>query len=175
VARVELLSAALEQSYARLRARLDGITDEEFFWQPAPASWTIYQDRPGHWTYHYAIPDPEPAPTTTIGWQLVHLGTGKVMYHEYAYGEGRLTWPQLDIPDGAVSALDLLEKGHLLLRDDLRATDESGLDERRKTNWGESWPAWRIFSAMADHDAFHGGVIGYLRDLHYWTASGVRR
>jgi len=31
------------------------------------------------------------------------------------------------------------------------------------------WPAWRIFTTMIDHDAFHGGTIGYLRDLYYWS------
>jgi hypothetical protein len=42
------------------------------------------------------------------------------------------------------------------------------LDEPVKTNWGELWPAWRIFWVMADHDAFHGGMIGKLRDLYRW-------
>lgn len=158
----------MDKGYARLRARLAGLTDAEFFWQPLPESWTIYEDRAGHWTYHYAIPDPDPAPTTTIGWQLVHLGTCKVMYHEWAYGTARLTWPDLDIPHSAVSALDLLEVGHRLLRNDLQGTSEAQLDEPCKTNWGETWPAWRIFWAMTDHDAFHGGAIGYLRDLYYW-------
>ena len=62
----------MDDAYTRLRARLTGLTDDEFFWQPAADAWTIYEDRPGHWTYHYAIPDPEPAPLTTIGWQVVH-------------------------------------------------------------------------------------------------------
>jgi len=46
---------------------------------------------------------------------------------------------------------------------------DAHLDEPRKTNWGELWPAWRVFLTMADHDALHGGAIGYLRDLYLWT------
>ncbi len=166
----------MEEAYVRLRARIERLTDDEFFWQPAPMSWTIYKDRPGHWTYHYAVPDPDPAPITTIGWQLVHLWTCKLMYHEWAYGAARLTFPELKIPHNALPAMNKLDEGHQLLRDDLRGESESGLDEPRRTNWGDTWPAWRIFTAMTDHDAFHGGTIGYLRDLFYWrhrsSASG---
>lgn len=159
----------MDESYARLWGRLEGLTDKEFFWQPARHCWSIYEDKPGHWTYHYAIPDPKPAPLTTIGWQLVHVATCKIMYHEWAYGPARLTWPELDIPHTAESALGHLSHGQSLLRYDLGRTSESGLDEMRKTNWGETWPTWRIFWTMVDHDALHGGAIGYLRDLHHWT------
>lgn len=172
MSRVELLMTTMDRGYSRLRARSDGLTDDEFFWQPVPDSWTIYEDRPGHWTYHYAIPDPNPAPVTTIGWQLVHLGTTKFMYHEWAYGAARLTFPELDIPNNARSALDLLDEGHRLLRDDLLATSESELDEPRKTNWGQMLPTWKLFWAMIDHDALHGGMIGSLRDIYYWSRRG---
>ncbi len=90
----------MEEAYTRLRDRLEGLTDEEFFWQPVPNAWTIYQDRPGHWTY-----------------------------------------------------------------------PEAGLDQPRKTNWGEMWPAWRIFTTMIDHDALHTGTIGCLRDLYVWRSA----
>ena len=158
----------MARSYARLRARVEGLTDGEFFWQPMPNSWTIYEHRAGHWTYDYAIPDPDPAPTTTIGWQLVHLATTKLMYHEWAYGDARLTFPQIEIPSTTSGALVLLEKGQGMLADDLRGTPEANLGDPRKTNWGDLWPAWRIFTTMADHDALHGGAIGQLRDLYYW-------
>ena len=93
---VSRLRAIQDESYKRLRQRIDGLTDAEFFWEPAQGAWTIYQDRPGHWTYHYAIPDPDPAPVTTIGWQLIHLATCKVMYHDWAYGLARLTFPEIE-------------------------------------------------------------------------------
>ena len=169
MSRHEVLTAAMQESYDRLRTRLDGLTDHEFFWQPAANSWTIYEDSPGHWTYHYEIPDPVPAPITTIGWQVVHIATCKVMYHEWAFGPARLTFPDLEIPHSATTAVQFLEDGHSLLRDALANTSESDLDEPRKTNWGELWPAGRIFWSMSDHDALHGGTVGFLRDLYYWT------
>jgi hypothetical protein len=159
----------MDEVHARLRRRLEGLTDREFFWQPVSGCWTIYQQESGRWTYHYAEPDPEPAPVTTIGWQLVHLGTCKLMYHEWAYGAAQLTWPELDVPHTAEAAIALLEEGQELLRNDLRDLSDADLDDPRRTNWGSIWPAWRIFWTMADHDALHEGAIGHLRDVYYWT------
>jgi len=175
MSRVELLMATMDEGYARLRSRLVGLGDEEFSWLPVPEAWTIYKDRRDRWTYNYAVPDPDPAPLTTIGWQLVHLGTCKVMYHEWAYGAARLTFHELEIPHTASGALSLLEEGQRQLRNDLLGTSELQLDGPRKTNWGEMWPAWRIFWAMIDHDALHGGVIGCLRDLYCWTRDSSAR
>ena len=64
----------------------------------------------------------------------------------------------------------MLDRSHLALAGTLNRLSDHDLEEPRQTNWGEMWPAWRIFWTMADHDAFHGGVIGYLRDLFYWRA-----
>ena len=164
-----LLAATMEQTYARLRDRLEALTEEEFLWQPIPGAWTIYEVRPGHWTYHYEIPDPVPAPITTIAWQVVHLGTTRLMYHEWAYGPGNLTFPNIAIPHKASAAIQFLGEGYEVLRRDLEAETEDGLDLPRKTNWGDEWPAWRIFTTMIDHDALHTGAIGNLRDLYYWT------
>jgi hypothetical protein len=98
----------------------------------------------------------------------------KVIYHEWAFGEAKLTFPDLDIPESANGAIAWLERGQSLLRQDLAQLDEAELDHEKKTNWGELWPAWRIFWAMLDHDALHGGAIGHLRDLYCWTP-GVAR
>jgi hypothetical protein len=168
--RAAMLLTMMDEAFERLRSRLDGLSDEEFFWQPVPNSWTIYLDhQTSRWTYHYAIPDPVPAPVTTIGWQLVHVALCKVMYHEWAFGAAKLTWPELDVPHTAADTIALLRHGQSLLRQDLENLSEQQLDQQRKTNWGELWPAWRIFWAMLNHDAQHGGAIGHLRDLYRWT------
>ena len=164
-----VLARSMDGAYERLRDRLDGIGEDEFFWLPVANAWTIHEARPGRWTYDYAIPDPTPAPLTTIAWQVVHLGTTRLMYHDWAYGEARLTFPDIDIPHDIPGTFDLLQRGFDLLREDLENESDETLDQPRKTNWGEEWPAWRIFAEMTDHDALHTGAIGVLRDLYYWT------
>lgn len=167
VSRAELLLAMMDSAYGRLRGRLDGLTDEEFAWCPVPDCLAISRDESGRW--RYIRHGPEPAPVATIGWLVVHLALCKVMFHEYAYGSARLTWPEMAVPHTAGGAVEVLERGQGLLRADLEGLSDAALDEPRRTHWGQVWPAWRIFSVMVDHDALHGGAIGGLRDLYYWT------
>ena len=109
---------------------------------------------------------PGAAPLTTIGWRLVHVAECKSMYHEYAFGPARLTWPDLDSPHTARDAIAALERGQALLVGDLAGLRDSDLERPRLTNWGEEWPTWRVFWTMIHHDLHHGGEIGALRDLY---------
>ncbi|MGH2377231.1 MAG: DinB family protein [Candidatus Limnocylindria bacterium] len=173
---VELLARGLEDAYALIRARIEGLTDDEFFWEPVPECWTVRQDARGHWSVDYPDePHPEPPPFTTIGWRLVHVAECKIMYHEYAFGPGRLTWPEIDSAHTARTAAEQLEEGHALIRRDLGGLTDTDLERERLTNWGERWPAHRIFWTMIEHDLHHGGEIGTLRDLYRETGGGRMR
>ena len=181
---VTLLAIEMDEAYQFIRRVVDGLTDEEFFWEPVPGCWTVHPDESGRWVVDYAIPDPQPSPFTTIGWRLVHVAACKIMYHEYAFGPGKLTWDEIDYPHTAAGSITWLEEGHARLRaalDDLSGADPSpmhtdrdfatsasgqALEEMRLTNWGEAWPTWRIFWTMISHDLHHGAEIGCLRDLY---------
>jgi hypothetical protein len=164
--RLELLRMQMDEAYGPLHERMAGLTDEEFFWEPVPGCWTLRPMRNGRWDVDYAVPDPDPAPLTTIAWRVLHVATCKVMYHEYAFGPGKLTWDTIDYPHTVAAATTLLEHGQRLLTDDLAALTDDELDGDVLTNWGERWPAWRIFWTMIEHDLGHGGEIGCLRDLY---------
>jgi hypothetical protein len=164
--RAELLAAHREDAYAIFRRCVEGVSDHEFWWEPAPDCWRVFRDESGRWTHDYAEPDPVPAPFTTIGWRLTHVATCKVMYHEYAFGPGVLTWDTLETPHDVPGSLAMIERGHDLLREDLASLDDRDLDLPRRTNWGEEWPAWQIIWTMIHHDLQHGGEIGSLRDLY---------
>jgi DinB superfamily len=166
---LELLAEQMDQAFQRLRVRCRDLSDEEFFWEPVTNCWTVFRDpeAPGGWSYHYILPDPDPAPVTTIGWRLNHIALCKVMYHEYAFGQGQLTWETIETPGPARGTLALLDSAHALLEDDLRSQSDSDLQREVFTNWGELWPTWRIFHTMSDHDAQHGAEIGVLRDLFH--------
>jgi hypothetical protein len=114
----------------------------------------------------YTDPAPEPAPFTTIAWRLLHIEGCKVMYHEYAFGPGKLTWDELPVPHTAADAIASLEGSHARLRSALASLNDLDLEEMRLTNWGELWPTWRIFWTMILHDLHHGAEIGCLRDLY---------
>ena len=68
-----------------VRPRLDGLTDDEYFWEPVEGCWSI---RPraeaaapiaagaGDYVAEFEIPEPDPAPFTTIAWRLGHVIVG---------------------------------------------------------------------------------------------------
>jgi len=163
---VDLQLVQMDDAWQTLHRRLEGLTDDEFFWQPAPDCWTVRLDEDGRWVVDYARPAPEPPPFTTIGWRLLHIASCKIMYHEYAFGPARLTWDDLDTPHTAAAAIAWLEAGHDRLRAALAGLGDADLDTMRLTNWGEQWPTWRIFWTMIFHDLHHGAEIGCLRDLY---------
>ncbi|CAN5607202.1 DinB family protein [soil metagenome] len=160
------LTFTIGEAWATLRQQLAGISDQEFFWEPTPNCWQIRQADSGLWTYDYQMPPPQPAPMTTIGWRIVHLAACKIIYYDYAFGPGKLTFPELVIPHTAANAVTWLEQGHALLTSALAAYTDATLEQPKRTNWGEMLPAWRIFWILISHDLQHGAEIGCLRDLY---------
>lgn len=70
------------------RPRLEGLTDEEYLWEPAPGTWSVrrredpapasadHRVGAGEWRLDYGLPEPEPAPVTSIAWRLAHVVVG---------------------------------------------------------------------------------------------------
>src|SRR5438309_12065011 len=73
---------------AMVRTGLQGLTDDEYLWEPVTACWSVRprseqrtapdEHRPeGDWGLDIEYPDPDPPPLTTIAWRMVHM-TGSV-------------------------------------------------------------------------------------------------
>jgi hypothetical protein len=75
--RLAPLLAQFDYAWERRAQRLEGLTDGGYFWEPVPGCWNV---RPradcrtsdwaggGEWVQEFELPDPEPAPFTTIAW-----------------------------------------------------------------------------------------------------------
>lgn len=52
---------------------LPALTDDACLWEPAPGSWTVRQTVDGRWRPDWADKEPDPPPSTTIGWLTWHI------------------------------------------------------------------------------------------------------
>lgn len=102
------------------RPRLDGLTDEEYFWEPVPGSWNVrprgtgtapLQVGGGDYTIDFAIPEPKPAPVTTIAWRLGHMLVG-VLGERLAshFGGAPVSYENYEYPGKAAHALEQLDR-----------------------------------------------------------------
>jgi hypothetical protein len=163
--------------YARIRDRLDGLTDEEYFWEPAPGCWTIRQRADGTWTSDFPLPRPELEPFTTIAWRLWHLID--------MYGENRAPqWlglppqgdaigrdaPDSEPPSNAEDAIELLERAHARWDAHLALTTYDTLTQLVGPVGGDYAHRTRVAYVhhMLDEFVHHGAEIGVLRDLWRW-------
>ena len=116
--RVGLLLDQHESSVAITRERLTGLTDEEYFWEPAPDCWSVRRRGaaaspdafgPGDWVLDWDRGHPRPEPFTTIAWRLGHLVSMYIDRWEWTFGS-RSVDPEVatDFASSADTALAML-------------------------------------------------------------------
>lgn len=169
-----LLQDQWADSCSRINRIVSGLSDAEFFWEPCAGCWTVHRrDEPrapsadggGEWVIDYVVPDPEPAPVTTIAWRLVHVAAVNYLYWDYAFGSASIGY-DLDMPGSAEAAARWLIDSQRPLNQVLGQIGDADLDQDRPTNWGESWPTTRILSTLIKEQTHHGAEISLLRDLY---------
>src|SRR5437879_13074933 len=107
-----------------------------------------------------------PGGARTVEAMVLHVGSCKVMYDEYAFGDGRLRWgepavePWREGEAPMTEALDWLREAHGRFADHVAALEDQDLDAGRMTNWGEQRPTRWIVAAMIGHDFYHAGDRG---------------
>jgi hypothetical protein len=103
----------------QLRPRLHGLTDDEYFWSPVPDAWNVrprgtstapVQAGAGDFTIDFALPEPVPAPFTTIAWRLGHVIVGVLAARNAAhFGAPAASYETWEYAGDAATALDQLE------------------------------------------------------------------
>ena len=107
-----------------LRPRLDGLTDDEYFWAPVPNCWTVHPDG----AIDFSHPAPEPAPFTTIAWRLAHVIVGVLAMRNHSHFDGPpadyQSWPYAT---DAATALDQLDDAYATWAAGVRALPDDAL------------------------------------------------
>ncbi len=172
----EELQRLSDTVWERTRRRLDGLTDDEYCWEPVPGCWSIRERSDGTRFGEWA-PIVYPDPFTTLAWRLWHLID--------MYGEDRAPkWlgvqPQgepvgADATDStppatAAEALDQLDRAHARWDAHLALVDDERLSTVIGPIGGEHSDGTRagFVLHMLDEFIHHGAEISLLRDLYRW-------
>jgi hypothetical protein len=163
---------------AQLRPRLNGLTDEEYLWEPVAGCWNVRargsgdaQARPGtgDFTIDWEFPQPEPAPVTTIAWRIAHLVVGVFGARNASHFGGPpadyTTWEYAGTADSALAQLDT---AYATWIEGVRGLGEDGLG--RPCGPAEGPYADLPLAALVLHinreAIHHGAEIALLRDLY---------
>lgn len=171
----------LTEAWLDARRVLDGLTDDEYLWEPVSPCWSVRRRSPsvrgwgsGEFVCEDAWPAPDPLPATTIAWRVVHLAAWTDIYRAYAFEGAR---PDLDDavvpPDVAAGTAWLLRAQDGFIAHVAELTDES-LFEARPAHWGESVPVVRLVTTMLIEHVHHLAEVGALRDLRRGHAISAR-
>jgi hypothetical protein len=173
---VRLLTNQWHRSCERLVQRLDGLSDDEYRWEPVVGCWNVRPspDAPRGWTVDYPEVHPDPPPFTTIAWRMLHISDGNTIYWEHAFGPGKKNFGDLAPHGSALDAIEYLIESQRPITATLERLDDDQLDEERPTQFGAPWPARRVLAVLLDEQLHHGAEIGVLRDLYragfHWPA-----
>nr|WP_260937323.1 DinB family protein [Mycolicibacterium llatzerense] len=152
----------------QLRPRLEGLTDDEYFWQPVPGCWTLHPDG----SIDFSYPPPQPEPFTTIAWRLAHVIVGVLAMRNHSHFGGPpadyQSWPYaLD----AHTALDQLDAAYANWIAGVRGLDDAALAQP----CGPAEGPYADFSMATlvlhinREVIHHGAEIACIRDLYTHT------
>ena len=149
----------------QLRPRLDGLTDDEYFWEPVANCWTVHRDG----AIDFAYPPPRPEPVTTIAWRLAHVIVGVLAMRAHSHFGGPpadyQTWPYAT---DAATALTQLDTAYLDWSRGVAALDDAALDAPVGPAEGAyaDAPMTTLVLHINREVIHHGAEIALLRDLY---------
>ncbi|WAJ46074.1 DinB family protein [Mycobacterium sp. Aquia_216] len=149
----------------QLRPRLDGLTDDEYFWQPVPNCWTVHPDGSIDFAFHA----PSPPPFTTIAWRLAHVIVGVFAMRSHShFGGPAADYQSWTYATDAGTALRQLDLTYTAWTTGVRSL--SAADLTRPCGPAEGPYAEYALSELGLHinreAIHHGAEIACLRDLY---------
>ncbi|HUZ51484.1 MAG TPA: DinB family protein [Streptosporangiaceae bacterium] len=166
-----------------LRLRLDGLTDEEYFWEPVPGCWSLRKRGAstapmavgtGDYVMEYAYPEPEIPPVTTIAWRLAHVivavfGTRNASH----FGGPATEYRTFDYAGTAAQALDQLDDAYATWIKGVRGLGAEGLARPCGPAEGPyaASPLAELVLHINREALHHGAEIALLRDLYRGTGT----
>ncbi|HEX2130864.1 MAG TPA: DinB family protein [Actinophytocola sp.] len=162
----------------QLRDRIEGLTDDEYFWEPAPDCWTVrprgtgtapIQGGAGAMTIDFAMPEPDPAPFTTIAWRLGHVIVGVLAVRNAAhFGRVPTDYFSFEYAATAAEALAQLDAEYATWLAGVESLGEAGLARPCGEAEGAyaEWPLAALVLHIHRELIHHLSEVCLLRDLY---------
>lgn len=161
-----------------LRPRFDGLTDEEYLWEPVGGCWNVRRRGEGtapiaagtgDFTVDFAFPEPDPAPVTTIAWRLAHIIVGVFGARNAShFGGPAVAYETFAYAGTAKEALAQLDSGYAAWVEGVEALGSQGLAEPCGPAEGpySQEPMAALVLHINREVLHHGAEIALLRDLY---------
>jgi DinB superfamily len=162
------LLAQWDVSLEMLHERLEGLTDDECVWEPAPGAATVVRTDDGRWRPSDA---PEVGGVRTIAWLFGHLGEAGTERADYLVGShslvpGSIEWPAPTVAEG----LRFLDAGLGAWRSALDEMSDRDLDTVGRSQYpggrDRNLPLLDIVWWMNRELIHHAAEMSYVRDLY---------
>ena len=160
-----------------LRPRLDGLTDDEYLWEPVAGCWSI---RPraeattpmavgaGDTVIDYEYPEPVRPPVTTIAWRMGHIA---IVFGQRAanhFGDGGVDYATINWPITAAGGLELVDHWYAVWLDGIKGLDADALARPCGPHEGPyaDYPFATLILHINREAIHHGAEVAVLRDLY---------
>ncbi len=161
-----------DKFYARFTDRIEGLTDDEYLWEPVSDCWSLQRNNEGKLHMQWGLVFDEVPPVTTIAWRYTHIS-------DLLAEERCATWiglepegPDLFVETGAPgdarTARDAFETAFARWKRYVAAADETTFFDKVGPiggGFGDRTRAQFILHIL-DEAIHHGAEIGVLRDLY---------
>ncbi|HEX5188252.1 MAG TPA: DinB family protein [Streptosporangiaceae bacterium] len=161
-----------------LRPRLDGLTDEEYFWEPVPGCWSLRKRGTptdtttvgtGEFLFEFIYPEPATPPVTTIAWRLAHVIVGVFATRSAShFGGPRASLREFDYAGTASQGLAQLDDAYATWIKGVRGLGPDGLIRPCGPAEGPyaEYPLADLVLHINREAIHHGAEITLLRDLY---------
>ncbi len=162
----------------QLRPRLNGLADDEYFWEPVADCWNVHprgqsaapvQAGSGAFVIDFAMPEPVPPPVTTIAWRLGHIIVGCLAMRNAGHFDAPpADYQSWDYAGTAAQALAQLDEQVAIWLAGVEALGEEGLAQPcgpAEGPYAEESMATLVLHINREL-IHHGAELALLRDLY---------
>jgi uncharacterized damage-inducible protein DinB len=160
---ITVLLDALDAAYQTDRwhailRNLSSVTDAEWDLRPADHSIEVFGTRP----------------ELSVADLVRHVAGAVAMYTNRGFEDGTMTWERIQPPGSGRSAtMEWFEANVRAMETSLGALiDDTDLDLRRETHWGELLPVRQFVTLTINHMLYHSGEINRQLSLIRGTSGG---